>query len=285
MAKSSMLIQMAAELLRDGKKSQARALLEQVISQNMQDENAWLWLSAAVDSVEEQRLCLENVLTINPDSVRARDGLLRLGIDPNTIDQWGQEYSNSNTVRAAAANGIKAASELISKTTHDAEPDTNQSDTTSSSMPPFITVDSSSSDDRLFFSEEPRPAAGASILSSGPFSTDIFTEDLSQTHARVKSAQTETGRPTRPVRSPHKKQNTRHIPTLGQDRIFPGSTAPVSRFEVDQQLYFNMIPDEIRPSQLPGSDESYSLIIRISMIILIVLNLGAFVFLILQIAP
>lgn len=60
---------------RAGRKEEARALLLRAVEIDERNEQAWMWLSAVVDSVEEQRTCLENVLTINPANERARQGL------------------------------------------------------------------------------------------------------------------------------------------------------------------------------------------------------------------
>jgi len=71
-----------AELLRRGiasakagHKEDAREALLQVVKLDERNEQAWLWLSAVVDSNEEREICLENVLAINPDNGRARAGL------------------------------------------------------------------------------------------------------------------------------------------------------------------------------------------------------------------
>ncbi|MDX9832732.1 MAG: tetratricopeptide repeat protein [Anaerolineae bacterium] len=71
-----------AELLRRGiasakagRKEEAREALLQVVKLDERNEQAWLWLSAVVDSNEEREICLENVLAINPDNGRARAGL------------------------------------------------------------------------------------------------------------------------------------------------------------------------------------------------------------------
>ncbi len=58
-----------------GRKEEAREALLQVIDLDERNEQAWLWLSAVVDSNEEREICLENVLAINPDNGRARAGL------------------------------------------------------------------------------------------------------------------------------------------------------------------------------------------------------------------
>lgn len=60
---------------RAGKKEEARTLLFKAVELNDQHEQAWLWLSAVVDSTDDQLTCLENVLTINPHNERARQGI------------------------------------------------------------------------------------------------------------------------------------------------------------------------------------------------------------------
>jgi hypothetical protein len=60
---------------RAGRKDEARALLMRAVEIDQYNEQAWLWLSAVVESVDEQRTCLENVITINPGNERAKQGL------------------------------------------------------------------------------------------------------------------------------------------------------------------------------------------------------------------
>jgi Flp pilus assembly protein TadD len=71
-----------AELLRQGiaaakagRKEEAHETLLQVIKLDERNEQAWLWLSAVVDSIEEKEICLENVLALNPANARAQAGL------------------------------------------------------------------------------------------------------------------------------------------------------------------------------------------------------------------
>ena len=58
-----------------GDKERARRLLLEVTERDERNEEAWLWLSGVVDDPEEMRICLENVLAINPANERARQGL------------------------------------------------------------------------------------------------------------------------------------------------------------------------------------------------------------------
>lgn len=64
--------------LKRGEREAARALLLQVIEADESNETAWLWLGAAVDSVDDQIIALENVLALNPDNVAAQRGLSQL---------------------------------------------------------------------------------------------------------------------------------------------------------------------------------------------------------------
>lgn len=64
--------------VKKGDRIQGRELLEKVLAADERSEQAWLWLSGAVDSAEERQICLENVLAINPDNALAQNGLARL---------------------------------------------------------------------------------------------------------------------------------------------------------------------------------------------------------------
>ncbi len=61
-----------------GRKAEARQLLEAVLDTDERNERAWIWLSGVVDSDEERTICLENVLSLNPDNQAAHRGLAML---------------------------------------------------------------------------------------------------------------------------------------------------------------------------------------------------------------
>lgn len=71
-------IQRALKALRAGRKDEARSILLSVVDEQEDNERAWLYLSAAVETLEEQQICLENVLAINPTNEKARQGLERV---------------------------------------------------------------------------------------------------------------------------------------------------------------------------------------------------------------
>lgn len=58
-----------------GQREHARELLMRVVEQDEESALAWLWLSSVVDSLDDQEICLENVLALDPDNDAARKGL------------------------------------------------------------------------------------------------------------------------------------------------------------------------------------------------------------------
>ena len=51
-----------------GQRERARTLLMRVVEQDEENVSAWLWLSGVVDSLDDREVCLENVLTLDPDN-------------------------------------------------------------------------------------------------------------------------------------------------------------------------------------------------------------------------
>ncbi|KAB2906172.1 MAG: hypothetical protein F9K27_00790 [Anaerolineae bacterium] len=74
MSETKPLLAQAKQLMKTDKKK-AKELLLKVVDIDQRNEEAWLYMSGVVDSGEEQKICLENVLSINPNNERARKGL------------------------------------------------------------------------------------------------------------------------------------------------------------------------------------------------------------------
>ncbi len=70
---------------RTGRKAEARQLLAQVLQANSRHEQAWLWMSAVVESDAERVRCLQQVLAINPDNTAARKGLEQFQVRVSTV--------------------------------------------------------------------------------------------------------------------------------------------------------------------------------------------------------
>jgi len=63
---------------REGRRAEARALLMQALQTNSRSEQAWLWMSAVVETDTERQACLEQVLAINPHNQTAQVGLEKI---------------------------------------------------------------------------------------------------------------------------------------------------------------------------------------------------------------
>ncbi len=68
----------AVDHIREGDRQAARPILQQLIRDDSDFEDAWLWMSVAVEHVDQSMVCLENVLRVNPRNVYAINALARL---------------------------------------------------------------------------------------------------------------------------------------------------------------------------------------------------------------
>ena len=68
----------AIELVKEDKRDAARSILRSLIHEDSDFEDAWLWMSVAVDSLDQAMICLDNVLRINPNNGNAAMALYRL---------------------------------------------------------------------------------------------------------------------------------------------------------------------------------------------------------------
>lgn len=69
------LLYEGALALQQGQLERGRDLLLRLVEMDENNEDAWLWLSGAVEDVEDQRTALENVLALNPQNQYALYGL------------------------------------------------------------------------------------------------------------------------------------------------------------------------------------------------------------------
>ncbi|QPC81802.1 hypothetical protein G4Y79_19225 [Phototrophicus methaneseepsis] len=68
----------AIDHIRAGDRDAARPILQQLIRDDSNFEDAWLWMSVAVEHVDQSMVCLDNVLRINPRNTYAANALLHL---------------------------------------------------------------------------------------------------------------------------------------------------------------------------------------------------------------
>ena len=99
---------------RDGRRYDARALLLHLLEADPRNERAWLWLSGVVDDPEDVKICLENVLVLNPSNPRVRQGLewlharMGLPLPPRPPDQTGSRLEREIDPRTLSVARLRA---------------------------------------------------------------------------------------------------------------------------------------------------------------------------------
>src|SRR5687768_3897102 len=68
----------AIDLVHENQRDEARRVLRELIGEDGDFEDAWLWMSVAVDSLDQSSLCLDNVLRVNPRNLEAAGALYRI---------------------------------------------------------------------------------------------------------------------------------------------------------------------------------------------------------------
>lgn len=69
------LLRKGIEAARGDRRNEARGYFERVVELDEKNEKGWFWLASVVDSDEERRICLSNVLHLNPNNERAKRAL------------------------------------------------------------------------------------------------------------------------------------------------------------------------------------------------------------------
>lgn len=129
------MVRAGIEAYRAGNSAEARTLLEKAIELDDYNEQAWMWLSAVVETEEEKRTCLENVLVINPENEEAQRGLKMLGVDGTVVAD-----KDSSTANPFTDTGMSSFGEVDFTADSDSEwgdsPPTATSSASSTFTPP-----------------------------------------------------------------------------------------------------------------------------------------------------
>ena len=100
------LVRSGRAALKSGERDRARQLLQQAVTYDRDNSDAWLWLSATTDDLVEQRQFLEWALAANPANVAARRGLgiVTGKLKPEDIVPEGQAVAPVAPAEPEAAN-------------------------------------------------------------------------------------------------------------------------------------------------------------------------------------
>ncbi len=311
---------------RAGRKEEARTLLLRAVEIDQYNEEAWLWLSAVVKSVEEQRTCLENVLTINPSSERAKQGLQMLSqkgspeVSPSAASSQADDVlaSSSFTPPPQAPTNVFDAQpdELptsIEWDTPPAPPPTATSSASSnyqvaepseaeyddwvsnlglggSSTPETSTfpldaaqqfISSSFDEDEAFGLD--MNADEDDLFASGPFSAPDTPLPISTPEPPARTPPPKSPSKSSPV---SKAASDPLLDDIEDEEVvnnaFLDAYDDVELEKLEASEFFQYIPKEIKSTRLPGTRERYPILVILGFIGLVLLNVGAVAFLVMN---
>lgn len=281
------------------KKDEARVLFEKATELDQNNEQAWLWLSAVVDTEEDQRVCLENVLFLNPDNKNAQKGLAVLDakaasappapestpptatssassvftgedVPEEVYDDW---ISNMNLGGSKTSTGTLDTSPFSATTFTDE--DVFNDDPFSGPVPAVFDDDDDVFDDDPFSADQTPDALRDT---SGPFavgSDDVDDDDL---FGAPVPAQRQS--PVSPVSAPSPRRQRSSGYQEGAIFVDDDAYASGSNMDDDPDEYFRSIPASIKPTRLPGTDEPLPILLILGVVVLLALNAGAIALLI-----
>jgi hypothetical protein len=302
---------------RAGKKDEARALLLRAVEIDQYNEQAWLWLSAVVESVDEQRTCLENVLTINPNNERAKQG----------IDMLAKKGSGAAAPAGGPSDEDVLAGSVFAQSGDDELPsNVDWGGAPAPSAPAPVTASSSASS--YYQVDEPSAqeydswvanlglgaggeddANPSATLPPTPvaFSTAFVDddEDLFGANDSVFDMDDEPAAPAKAATPPPAAANKGKVtsPTpkeLASSKMdslldaidddeddllvtdFDENYDEAELERLDPSEFFRYIPKEIKATRLPGTREGYPILIILGLVVLLALNVGAVMFLVSQ---
>jgi hypothetical protein len=92
----------AIDMIRANRREEARAILSAIIGDDSNFEDAWLWMSVAVDSLDQAAVCLDNVLRINPRNVNAAAALYRIRVRDLAMERRRRRLRGARDLAFAA---------------------------------------------------------------------------------------------------------------------------------------------------------------------------------------
>jgi hypothetical protein len=103
----------AIELVKADRRAEAFVILRGLINEDSTFEDAWMWMSLAVDSFDQSAICLDHVLRVNPQNMAAAGALYRLRETDMRFDKVRDRYrAIRDTARAIV--GLVVATVFIS---------------------------------------------------------------------------------------------------------------------------------------------------------------------------
>ena len=337
------LVRDGIKAYREGRKNEARDKLLEAVELDEQNEQAWLWLSAVVDTVEDQQTCLENVLTINPNNEKARQGLAILSekssdspavtqsqrqtpAEPEDDDPFaGVSFTATETTTSPFSEEIDDFDEDEEELPADTQWDVIQTSSASAQPPPEnlssqdyddwvsnlnlgsneaanafgdIPQEQEEEDDAfssLTFTDDPDPLFDEETpfaIDDNVFSIESDDEDEGFTFDSGNSpfiTDIDEDEEPEPVTSPvpppiMSPTETNTAAAAEEDDLFGDIDNEIDDslfdelddedYEADPEDMFRFIPSEIKATRLPGTRERYPRPLILSLLLLVLLNIG-----------
>ncbi|MBL8132797.1 MAG: bacterial transcriptional activator domain-containing protein [Anaerolineae bacterium] len=258
--------------MKAGRRDEARALLLRAVELDQYNEDAWLWLSGVLDSLEDQRTCLENVLSINPGNDRARQGL----------DFVNQKLGTASSSQPATPSALPPTTGGLSTSVEwsapaDAPPAARIAGWTPAAPEPTPEVlDSWVNNLGLQAgagTAQPEASSQAGVAS--PFGDSDMDDDddlFSAGPFRADVLPGEVKTPS-PAISPEERSERRRAKRETRRSSQDSTPKPKAQSAAATSL-FPDIPAEIKPTRLPGTIEQAPLVTTLLVILLVLANLA-----------
>jgi tetratricopeptide (TPR) repeat protein len=289
-----------------GKKDEALAMLNKAVEIDPYNEEGWLWLSGLVESEEDQRVCLENVLSINPTNERAQQGLEYLNkTTGGTMSPAPAAPATSATVSSVdwASNDIETSSP--SNWRNVKEPSSEEYDdwltglniqkdapapVASAAAPaaqsPFLGFDDLDTDGDGPFSSAAFGGDSGAVLTS-PYAEPADTSGSQFAFKQAPSYSEPPSVPKEPKKSKDDKKKKKDEPPTDdlaaqlerereQAKVQAAKEAAMKPPPVEWEgTLFPDIPRTVAITRLPGTKERTPILFVLAAIILVLLNIGA----------
>ncbi|NDJ61817.1 MAG: hypothetical protein GYB67_11870 [Chloroflexi bacterium] len=303
-----------------GNRQEAQALLLKAVELDPYHEKAWLMLSGVLEDEDDQRTCLENVLSINPNNQRARDGLRYLdqkqgGEAAPAPEPAAPAPAAPSPVPEPAPQPPPATESSVEWDLGDVAPDppiTSGLETSSiSAAPPQ--QDEPDYDDWLQNLNLPNNANNAAALTEAadifggipddddlpapppPAPTTTMSSDdsdfgggpFSQEALGIEADLTDEPEAAAAPRATTLPFGETRADTTVDDifAVLDEAEEGVSAGADDEDDVFTLIPKNIRATRLPGTVERVPLLLRLLVFVLILANIGAAAFVLNQYLP
>lgn len=267
------LVEQGKRALREGNKVEAQAFLMKAVELDQYHEDAWLWLSSAVDTEEEQRTCLDNVLIINPDNQQAHQMVAELNRAQSGASALNSPFAD--TAFSGDATDLFSSDDFdtFSDASFSADDDPFASGSTSASAASVFTESISDGPDPFSAGDAdpfsaPAPQVAPPQPPMMPQRTDPLKRDIAP---RPEESLEELGL------FENEPAAQRGLLSGDDDDIYGDDDEYDDEPDEDRDAfyYLSLIPDDVRPTRLPGSNETVDRGVFVGLGVVAVLNVLA----------